>query len=128
ATASAVVADIIDAARNLASNSVRRIPAFRKGVQFEEVLSPEDISSRFYLRLLVRDCPGVIASITQILADRSISISSLIQHETRRDDGGVNLVILTHPATEKDMRSALSEIGILSINQSPVKVLRIEDL
>ena len=92
------------------------------------MLAPEDISSRFYLRLLVRDCPGVIASITQILADRSISISSLIQHETRREDGGVNLVILTHPATEKDMRSALSEIGILSINQSPVKVLRIEDL
>ena len=128
ATASAVVADITDAAINLAVGSVRRIPAFHPGRQFDEVLKMEDTSSRYYLRFLVEDCPGVIASITQILADRSISISSLIQHERRDADGTVALVILTHLAPERGIRAALTEIDTLSINRVPVKLMRIEDL
>ena len=128
ATASAVVADITDAAINLAVGSVRRIPAFHPGRQFDEVLKMEDTSSRYYLRFLVEDCPGVIASITQILADRSISISSLIQHERRDADGTVALVILTHLAPEREIRAALTEIDTLSINRVPVKLMRIEDL
>ena len=128
ATASAVVADLVDVALNIASGSVRRLPAFRPGEQFERVLSMEEVSSRYYLRLQVKDCPGVIASITQILAERSISISSLIQHETREGGDSVALVILTHPAQEREMRAAISEIGVLSINQSPIKLLRIEDI
>ena len=87
ATASAVTADITDVAVNLAAGSVRRIPAFRPGEQFSEVLSMDEVSSRYYLRLQVKDCPGVIASITQILADKGISISSLIQHERREAAG-----------------------------------------
>ena len=126
ATASAVTADITDVAVNLAAGSVRRIPAFRPGEQFSEVLSMDEVSSRYYLRLQVKDCPGVIASITQILADKGISISSLIQHERREADGTVPLVILTHVATERDIRSALAELGVLAINQAPVKLMRIE--
>ena len=123
-----MVADITDAAINLAVGSVRRIPAFHPGRQFDEVLKMEDTSSRYYLRFLVEDCPGVIASITQILADRSISISSLIQHERRDADGTVALVILTHLAPEREIRAALTEIDTLSINRVPVKLMRIEDL
>ena len=88
----------------------------------------EESESRFYLRLQVRDCPGVIASIAQILADKSISISSLIQHERREADDTVALVILTHSAAEKSLRAALAELATLSINQSPVKLMRIEDI
>lgn len=128
ATASAVVADLTDVAINLAIGSVRRTPAFRPGKLFRRVLSMEESSSRFYLRLQVRDCPGVIASIAQILADKSISISSLIQHERREADGTVALVILTHAAPEKSLRAALAELATLSINQSPVKLMRIEDI
>ncbi len=128
ATASAVTADITDVAVNLAVGSARRIPAFRVGEQFSEVLDMGDVSSRYYLRLQVRDCPGVIASITQILADKGISISSLIQHEQRDANGVVPLVILTHTATERDIRSALAELGVLAINQAPVKLMRIEDI
>ncbi len=128
ATASAVVADLTDVAINLAVGSVRRTPAFRPGKLFRRVLAMEESSSRFYLRLQVRDCPGVIASIAQILADKSISISSLIQHERREADGTVALVILTHAAPEKSLRAALAELATLSINQSPVKLMRIEDI
>jgi hypothetical protein len=86
-------------------------------------------NSRFYLRLQVKDTPGVIAAITQILADRGISISCLIQHEGQSSKSdSVSLVILTHPVKERNMRAALSELGVLSINSSPVKLLRIEDI
>ena len=70
----------------------------------------------------------MIAQVTQILASRSISISSLIQHETRKDKDIVSLVILTHPALEKEIRAAISEITTLSVHSSPVKLLRIEDI
>ena len=128
ATASAVGAVLTDVAINLAVGSVRRTPAFRPGKLFRRVLTMEESESRFYLRLQVRDCPGVIASIAQILADKSISISSLIQHERREADGTVALVILTHSAAEKSLRAALAELATLSINQSPVKLMRIEDI
>ena len=55
--------------------ATRRIPAFRQGEQFESVTPQNECTSRYYLRLIVEDCPGVIASITKILADREISIS-----------------------------------------------------
>ena len=127
ATASAVVADIADAALNIANNCRRRIPAFQEGEQFTVCLDINDIISRYYLRLKVKDCAGVIASVAQILASHSINISSLIQHECRDDDGSVSLVVLTHPAKEKQIRAALAEIAVLSVNNSPVRVLRIED-
>ena len=128
ATASAVVADITDVAINLATGSVRRIPAFREGALFSKIRAMDEVVSRYYLRLQVQDCPGVIASIAQILADHSISISSLIQPEQRAADGTVSLVLLTHPAKENALHAALAELATLSINQSPAKVLRIEDI
>ena len=126
ATASAVVADIADVALNYASGSTRRIPAFRKGELFESVTPQNECTSRYYLRLIVEDCPGVIASITRILADRDISISSLIQHENQGEN--VSLVILTHPAMEKEIRSAMDELSKLSVSRAAVKMLRIEEL
>ena len=125
ATASAVVADIADVALNYAAGSVRRIPAFRQGELFESITPQNECTSRYYLRLIVEDCPGVIASITKILADREISISSLIQHENQGEN--VSLVILTHPAMEKEIRSAMEELSKLSVSRAAVKMLRIEE-
>ena len=125
ATASAVVADIADVALNHAAGSVRRIPAFRQGELFESITPQNECTSRYYLRLIVEDCPGVIASITKILADREISISCLIQHENQGEN--VSLVILTHPAMEKEIRSAMEELSKLSVSRAAVKMLRIEE-
>ena len=91
-------------------------------------LTADEITSRYYLRFDVKDCPGVVASITRLLADRDISISSMIQDEAKGKNGNVPLVILTHAAPAKALKSAQAEIATLSINQSPVKVMRIEDL
>ena len=129
ATASAVVADIADAALNMAHDCRRRRTP--DGIAVEQDITPaviDEIVSRYYLRMKVKDCSGVIASITQILASHSINISSLIQHEIREEDGSVSVVVLTHPAKEKEIRTALAELAVLSINHSPVKLLRIEDI
>ena len=126
ATASAVVADLADLALNFAAGTRRRIPAFRKGEQFDSVTPAGECVSRFYLRLQVAECPGVIAAVTKILADRQISISSLIQHENQGEN--VSLVILTHPAPEKEIRGAMTELSSLSVNRAPVRMFRIEEL
>ena len=129
ATASAVVADITDAALNYANNSRQRISCFHHGEQFDRLISINEVISRYYLRLQVKDCPGVIAAVTQILAGHGINISSMIQHETHAGAAdSVSLVILTHPVMEQNMRAALSELGVLSVNSSPAKLLRIEDI
>ncbi len=128
ATASAVVADIADIALNLDRGCPRRV-AFRPGAQFRAVTPFAETVSRYYLRLQVRDSVGVMAAVTRILADRGISISSLIQPECGAGgDGNVPLVILTHKAVEKDLAAALAEIEKLEPVCGQAKLYRIEDL
>ena len=128
ATASAVVADIIDIGRNIISGCVGRVPAFQEGVLFNSIAGSGDIESRYYLRLAVDDCPGVIASITSILSKHDISIASLVQPEAADGETYASLVVLTHPAQEKAVFEALDEINALAFNRQPVKLLRIETL
>ena len=76
--------------------------------------------SRFYLRLLVADKPGVLADVTRILADEQISISSVVQHEAPEGDGGpVPLVIVTHYAETGRFKSGAGEDQRLSTVAAP---------
>lgn len=127
ATASAVVADITDVCLNLANGCSRRIPAFKECKLFENVLPIDDVESRYYLNLHVVDEPGVLAKITNILAAHSISISSVVQKESKNTEF-VPLVILTHIAVESNMKAAIAEISSLKDVQNKVKFIRIEDL
>ncbi|MDD3154840.1 MAG: homoserine dehydrogenase [Victivallaceae bacterium] len=130
ATASAVVADIADAALNLAHNCKRRVSPFRPGKQFDMVAPQGENVSRYYLRFQVKDCPGVIASLSAILAKYEISISSLIQREVAPGtaSGIVPLVVLTHAAKEHSMLAAIDEIEKLCICAGKAGMLRIEDI
>jgi len=126
ATASAVIADIVDVGLNLKSSSHRRVPAFRAHRGHAGITDMSDVQTRYYLRLQVLDQPGVLATITGILGKRRISIASVTQKE--ESTTSVPLVILTHRAREADMQYALAEIGDLTeIVSSPV-IFRIEDL
>jgi homoserine dehydrogenase len=70
--------------------------------------------SRFYLRLLVKDVPGVLADVCRALADQSISITSVIQHEAQEGVVGiVPLVIMTHDAFTARFRAAVNAIDTL---------------
>ena len=127
ATASAVVGDIVDVALNLADGSRQRIPTYNKANLFTELVPMDDIETRCYLRFSVADKPGVLARITNILASADISISSLIQNETK-DEDTATLVIITHKAKELDIKNAIAAIENLDDVTSKIKMIRIEDI
>lgn len=127
ATASAVVADLIDVGLNLKFGSHRRVPAFRIGPQFKKLMRMEEIESRYYMRLQVQDKPGVIAKLADILGKKDISISSFIQRE-RQSSKNVSLLILTHSALESSVNEAVADIEKMSEVCGKVKLFRIEDM
>ena len=127
ATASAVVADLVDVALNLKFGSHRRIPAFRIGRQYRHILPMDEVETRYYMRLQVKDKPGVIAAAAKILGDKGISISSFVQREGQSENN-VSLLILTHLAKEKQVKEAIAGIEKLKAVCDKVKLLRIEDI
>jgi len=114
-TASAVVADIIDLAVGRAQRTFETLKLW-SGQGSDVRLRPSaTVRSRFYLRMLVEDRPGVLADVTRVLARHQISIASVIQHEAPEDhEGGrVHLVIMTHTALTGDFRAAVTEMDRL---------------
>jgi homoserine dehydrogenase len=120
-TASSVVADLIDLGVGRAQRTFAAARLWSREGRGFTVEPPERVRSRFYLRLLVADKPGVLADITRILADEEISISSLVQHEAQEDGSGspVPLVIVTHYAATGRFRRALEKINRLPTISAP---------
>lgn len=127
ATASAVVADLVDVALNLKFGSHRRVPSFRIGRQFRNLIPMEEIVTRYYMRFQVVDQPGVLARISNVLGNKGISISSMLQREGQSADN-VSLLLLTHMAKEKAVNEAIAEIEKLDCVHDKVIFIRIEDL
>lgn len=127
-TASAVVADIIDAAKSIQSgvNSPISQAWLDKSNTEISVCSIEDIETRYYLRFVVVDQPGVLASICSILGNCNISIASVIQKEPHCTET-VSLMMLTHKAREENMQTALKKIYTLDVVKGDAKLIRIEE-
>lgn len=117
-TAGAVVADLIDLARG------HRIPPLIRNPQPMPLSQPDQVTSRWYLRLQVADQPGVVADIGTILRDAAISIESLLQHG-RSAVSSVPVVIVTHEASEAAMQAAIKKIATLPCLQQPSCCLRL---
>ncbi len=126
ATASAVVADIVDVARNLKSDSHWRVPAFQPHKGYKRIVPMSEVRTRYYIRLQALDQPGVLALVTGILGEHQISIASVTQKETNQPS--VPMIILTHQATEAMMQDALRHIDDLDEIVAPPVIFRIEDL
>ncbi len=126
ATASAVVADLVDVGLNLKFGSHRRVPAFTAHAGYGRVLPMAEIETRYYLRLQARNSPGVLARIAGVLGARTISIASVTQEEV--DGEHVPLILLTQRAREADMQAAIGEIRALGVVTGQPVLLRIEDL
>jgi len=120
-TGSAVVADCIDAAHNL----IRKVSPPRE-VRFNHVrVKPMDeTQSRYYVRVLVVDRPGVMAAIASEFGRAQVSIESLIQKGRGQDP--VSVVFVTHRARERDMQDALRGIRALDVVHSIASVIRVE--
>jgi homoserine dehydrogenase len=116
-TASAVVADLIDLALGRAplTFSALRLWSAVGGDGAPHLRPATGVRSRFYLRLLVADKPGVLGEVAHALAEQGISIASVIQHEALEDvaEATVPLVIMTHTAATDKFRAALAAIDRL---------------
>ena len=119
ATASAVVANIIDIARSGKSTPML---GFNRPMEGKLTLKPTDeITSKYYLRINVSDKAGVLASITKVFEDNNISVETMLQRPA--DENSANLLISTHIALERDIQKMMKDIEALSfVNLTPVMI------
>ncbi len=90
------------------------------------IASMDDHVCQYYLRLTASDRPGVLASVAKVLGDADISINSVLQKDTDTENGRADLVIMTHPAREANMQSAVSSIKKLDTVLQLDSLLRVE--
>ncbi|MCM2344974.1 MAG: homoserine dehydrogenase [Alphaproteobacteria bacterium] len=121
-TASAVVADLIDIARG------HRVPVFgipARQMKVGNFASTDILEGHFYMHVVVRDQPGVLAQIAAILRDHKVSVEAVLQRG--RDPGKpVSIVMTTHKVKQADMRRAASKISGLSLVKGKPCLMRIE--
>lgn len=125
-TASTVLGDIADVVRNMVSNSPCRVPAVAWLARRMKITDINDIETRYYLRLALRDKPGVLAKITAVLGTHDISIASVFQKEGKEGEC-VPVVLVTHVSKEKAMMKAISDIKALDVVGAKPVCLRIEE-
>ncbi|MFQ5473352.1 MAG: homoserine dehydrogenase [Dehalococcoidia bacterium] len=124
ATASAVMADVLDAARAIRFGEVPSSQDGSSGLTAEPI---SKLISRYYVRIEVMDRPGVLAVIARSLGDHGVSIASVIQKETDEEEQTAELVIMTHEAQEDSMQSSIKQIAGLPEVSEIGSVIRVED-
>ena len=128
-TASAVISDTVDIARNLLAGTSGRVPmlSFQMDhIRQIPVLPVDEILTHYYFRFSALDRPGVLSTISGILGNYEISIQSVHQ-KGRKVNGSVPIVMLTHLAKEADVKKALLEISALDVVGDTPVLIRIED-
>jgi len=128
-TASAGVAARRELGRAVTGAHAERVPylGFHADQMSDDpILTIDDVSCSFYLRLHVQDKPGVLANITRILSDNHISIEAMVQKET--EEGLVPIVMMTHKVLEGDMNAALAAIAALDTVDNSIMRIRVETL
>jgi homoserine dehydrogenase len=131
ATASAVIADLVDVTRMLTSDPEHRVPhlAFQPDqLRNTPILPITKVETAYYLRLSVFDKPGVMADVTRILADSHISIDAMLQKEAEEGEDKVDVIILTHRCVEENANVAIAKIENLATSAAKVVRIRLEEL
>ncbi len=136
ATASAVIADLVDMARMSTAAPESRVAHLgfaAASLREQEILPIEEVTTAYYLRMIIEDHPGVLNKITQILSDSGISIEAVIQKENEEEDeegepAPVPLILLTDRAQEKKLLEAVESIEALDVLLGEVTHIRVETL
>jgi len=127
-TASAVLADVIDVALGNSQRTFNHL-RLRPRAEIKPFIEPiGEIVTRFYIRVMAKDEPGVVAKYGKILADHQISISGALQHEGTGPGDTVPVVITTHRTQEKNMTEALAELKKIDIISGKPVCVRIVDI
>ncbi|RLB32170.1 MAG: homoserine dehydrogenase, partial [Deltaproteobacteria bacterium] len=127
-TGSAVVADLVDMARNHIKGITRRVSplSFSRPPSTELSIKPmDDVLSDYYFRVSALDRPGVLSKISGILGAHDISIAAVIQKK-REAHSAVPVVMLTHEARERDVRKSLELIDKLDVVADKTVAFRVE--
>ena len=128
-TASAVVADLIDIARSLATVGAQLSPGLGVPVDTlsaRPIVPAEAVVTPWYLRMIAADRPGVMAAIARILGERGISIESLIQKPPHRGEDRVPVIILTSAASQERLYAACEALLQLDTIDGAITRLRVE--
>ena len=126
-TASAVISDIVDAAQdwlNASEGGRRRMPGRPTG--HVNLTAPEFITGSYYLRMDVRDEPGVLAKVATVTSSHGVSIASVLQHPGK-EHGEASLILTTHRSNEKAIRSTVRRLARLSCVRNTPLLLRIHN-
>lgn len=128
ATASSVIADIVDIAREI--DNAGNVPHLGYSSETENlpVLPVSDIVTGYYLRITVKDEIGQMANITRIMSEKGINIEAIIQKKPEDEADVVPLILLTHPVREYRMDDAISAIQALESVTKPIVRIRVEQL
>ncbi|MCB2192312.1 MAG: homoserine dehydrogenase [Deltaproteobacteria bacterium] len=125
-TASAVVGDVLELARDVAAGVAGRVPPLgtcANGGRRLELASLDEAMCQYYCRFAALDQPGVLAAVARELGEFGISIEKVAQ-KGRQEAGPVPIVMLTHEALEADLRGALKKIDALPVIVEPTVVIR----
>lgn len=121
-TASAVTGDIIEIGRNILFNSNARIGC--TCFEEKEILNICELSAEFYIRMTVKDRPGVLAGIAGVFGNNDVSIAQVLQKTSQQDKA--ELILITHTVKEKDLQDALTVLKGMNIVGEINNVIRLE--
>ena len=130
-TASAVIADLVDITRLASADPEHRVPylAFQPNAMADTPVLPiSEVTTSYYLRMQVADKPGVLADVTRILADSSISIDAMLQKEPSEGETQTDIIMLTHQTQERNIEAAIAKIESLPTVVGSVTKIRLEEL
>ncbi len=130
-TASAVIADLVDITRLATADPEHRVPhlAFQPDAMTNTPILPmSEITTSYYLRMHVADKLGVLADVTRILADATISIDAMLQKEPEEGEQQTDIIMLTHQTQEKHVDAAIARIEALPTVIGRVTRIRLEEL
>ena len=123
-TSSAVVGDILEIARGIASGrGPVRQGTLNSGLR---ILPMDELLTQYYARLIVADRAGVLAQIARVLGDQDISIASVIQKNADAVSKTAEIVLMTHPSKEAHMRQAIRQMEALGVVKEVSNLIRVE--
>lgn len=122
ATASAVVGDIMEVVRNLTHKDTGRISC--TCLEHKLIKPIGETRSKYYIRLLVKDRPGVLGGIAGVFGNQNVSLASVIQKRT--EEAMAEIVLVTHEVKEENIQDALKILAGLSIVGAVQNVIRVE--
>ena len=130
-TASAVVADVIDIVRQCKHGPGAMIPTLgftKENIKKKKLLAIEEVESEFYLRLSMKNKTGLLANITNIFADKGVSIDAMVHKEIQDNNLDPDIFLVTSKVMEQTINEIISKIESLPENKDKIIKIRIEEL